>query len=388
MRKGLVNIVQENSREIERKILSEFATKSCDALRSIPEELGVRPNFFRDTDRILHSKCYARYIDKTQVFYLFDNDDITHRVLHVQFVSKIARTIGRALKLNEDLIEAIALGHDVGHPPFGHEGESYLDALCLQHEIGHFVHSVQGIIFLDEIEKRLETKPLNLSLQVLDGILCHDGEKFNDCLIPQRKKTWSVHYKERKNKLLDDKTELIPMTMEGCVVRLADVISYVGRDIEDAITLRLIKRRELPYECTKLLGDNNRDIINTLVSDLIENSKELKEKICYSKKISNVLRKLRKFNYKNIYLNKKTKREAAKNQKLYTLLFEEYLRDIKEKNSRSEIFTQWIDIKDAKYISKCKHPEIVRDFLSSLTDDYFIGLFERKYFPKRFGTHF
>ena len=188
--------------------------------------------------------------------------------------------------------------------------------------------------------------------------------------------------------MLNDKIELIPMTMEGCVVRLADVISYVGRDIEDAITLRLIKREELPNECTKLLGNNNRDIINTLVSDLIENSKESENKICYSKRISNVLKKLREFNYKNIYLNKKTKREAVKNQKLYTLLFEEYLSDIKEKNSRSEIFTQWIDIKDAKYISKCKHPEIVRDFLSSLTDDYFIGLFERKYFPKRFGTHF
>lgn len=388
MRKDLTNIVQDHSRDIETKILSEFATKSCAALRRLPEILDVRSNFFRDTDRILHSKCYARYIDKTQVFYLFDNDDITHRVLHVQFVSKIARTIGRALELNEDLIEAIALGHDVGHPPFGHEGESYLDELCFQHGAGHFVHSVQGVIFLDEIEKRLETKPLNLSLQVLDGILCHDGEKFDDFLVPYRKKNWVIHKVERKTKLFNKATKLIPMTLEGCVVRFADVVSYIGRDIEDAITLKLIKRRNLPKECTKLLGNNNRDIINSLVMDLIENSKKFDDRICYSKIISEVLKKLKKFNYKNIYLNKRTKRESAKNQKLYSLLFEEFIYDIKRKNSKSEIFTQWIDIKDAKYISRCKHPEIVRDFLASLTDDYFIGLFERKYFPKRFGTHF
>jgi len=117
--------LKKRSKGIEDVILCDFATKSSQSLRRFDERDDVRPCFSRDTDRILHSKCYTRYIDKTQVFYLFDNDDITHRVLHVQFVSKIARGIGRALKLNEDLIEAIALGHDVGHPPFGHEGEKY-----------------------------------------------------------------------------------------------------------------------------------------------------------------------------------------------------------------------------------------------------------------------
>lgn len=384
----LSNIVQTRCEDIEKNILCEVATKSSDALRRLPEKVGVRPEFFRDTDRILHSKCYARYIDKTQVFYLFDNDDITHRVLHVQFVSKIARTIGRALCLNEDLIEAIALGHDVGHPPFGHEGESYLDELCSKYKVGHFVHSVQSVIFLDEIEKRMGTKPLNLSLQVLDGILCHDGEIHNDYLTPVRGKTWATHFKERRNKLFKKDTKLIPMTLEGCVVRYADVISYVGRDIEDAITLGLIKRQSLPARCTRLIGNNNRDIINMLVTDLIETSMKERDKICYSRVINKELKFLKGFNYRAIYLNKKTKREAGKNKRLYELLFEEFLQDIKEKNIKSEIYTQWIDIKDAKYMSKCKHPEIVRDFLASLTDDYFIGLFERKYFPKRFGTHF
>lgn len=384
--KSIVSIVQEHSKNIEKTILSDFATKSCDALRQFPEKLDVRPNFFRDTDRILHSKCYTRYIDKTQVFYLCDNDDITHRVLHVQFVSKIARTIGRAFKLNEDLIEAIALGHDVGHPPFSHEGENYLEELCVRHRVGHFVHSVQGVIFLDEIEKREVTEPLNLSLQVLDGILCHDGEKHNDYLIPKRGKTWSVHFNERKRKIINSNTELIPMTLEGCVVRFADVISYVGRDIQDAITVDLIEN--VPRKYTRLFGKNNRSIISTLVNDLIENSRVNEDRIGYSRKIAAALKRLRDFNLKNIYLNKKIKREASKIRRIYNFLFNECLLDIKKNNSKSEIFSQWIEAKDAKYINKCKHPEIVRDFLASLTDGYFIGLFEKKYFPKRFGLHF
>jgi len=177
------------------------------------------------------------------------------------------------------------------------------------------------------------------------------------------------------------------MTLEGCVVRYADVISYIGRDIEDAITLNLLKRNELPKKCTNLLGNNNRDIINTLVTDLINNS-SIKDKICYSGRIDKALKELRKFNYRKIYFNKRIKRESEKNEKLYKLLFDVFLRDIKEKNVGSEIYRQWIDVKDARYISKCRHPEIVRDFLASLTDDYFITLFERKYFPRRFGIHF
>lgn len=385
---GLTKIAQNHSKNIEEAILCNYATKSSQSLRRFPDKKDVRPSFSRDTDRILHSKCYTRYIDKTQVFYLFDNDDITHRVLHVQFVSKIARAVGRALKLNEDLIEAIALGHDVGHPPFGHEGEGYLDNLCKKHKINHFVHSVQSVIFLDEIEKRPGTnKPLNLNLQVLDGILCHDGEIDDSYLIPQREKDWSIHIEERKKKIKNPETVLIPMTLEGCVVRYADVISYIGRDIEDAITVNLLKRSELPKKYTNLLGNNNRDIINTLVTDLIKNSSG-QDKICYSDRIDKALKELRKFNYRKIYLNKIIKRESKKVEELYKLLFNVFLRDIKEKNAASEIYRQWIDIKDAEYISKCRHPEIVRDFLASFTDDYFIGLFERKYFPRRFGIHF
>ncbi|MGD9336773.1 MAG: HD domain-containing protein, partial [Syntrophobacterales bacterium] len=160
----------------EASMLSPNATLSTAAVRRRAEERverGHRQHFSLDADRILHSLAYTRYIDKTQVFYLVDNDHITHRVLHVQFLSKIARDIGRFLRLNEDLIEAVALGHDIGHAPFGHDGERYLSAICSGHGIGGFQHNVQSVRFLDRIERK--GRGWNLSLQVLDGILCHDG---------------------------------------------------------------------------------------------------------------------------------------------------------------------------------------------------------------------
>jgi dGTPase len=155
----------------ERKILSPWACLSVDAVRRKSEErilCGHRQSFALDTDRILHSLAYSRYIDKTQVFYLVKNDHITHRVLHVQLVSKIARTISRLLRLNEDLTEAIALGHDIGHTPFGHDGEQFLSEICQAHQVGCFLHNIQSVRFLEKIEKK--GKGCNLSLQVLDGI--------------------------------------------------------------------------------------------------------------------------------------------------------------------------------------------------------------------------
>jgi len=169
----------------EKGRLSPWACLSQEAVRREDEvkvQRGHRQDFSLDTDRILHSLSYSRYIDKTQVFYLIKNDHITHRVLHVQLVSKIARTIGRLLSLNEDLIEAIALGHDIGHAPFGHDGERFLSELSLKHHMGHFCHNIQGVRSLEKIERK--GKGWNLSLQVLDGILCHDGELHSQALHP------------------------------------------------------------------------------------------------------------------------------------------------------------------------------------------------------------
>jgi len=227
--------------------LSKIAALSESGVRRLNESLidnGYRQNFSVDVDRILHSLAYTRYIDKTQVFYLIENDHITHRMLHVQLVSKISRTIGRYLRLNEDLIEAIALGHDIGHTPFGHDGEKFLSKICKSHNIGQFLHSVQSIQFLDKVERK--GRGLNLCLQTLDGILCHDGEIHNRLLKPCADNSFKVFKKKLNNKKNNPKAHFVPMTMEGCVVRMADTISYIGRDIEDAIRLSVIKRSDLP----------------------------------------------------------------------------------------------------------------------------------------------
>jgi len=257
----------------EKSSLSPRATLNTHALRRRHEEqleTEYRQPFSVDADRILHALSYTRYIDKTQVFYLIENDHITHRVLHVQLVSKIARTIGRFLRLNEDLIEAIALGHDIGHIPFGHDGERILTDLCQAHGIGYFHHNVQSVQFLDRVERK--GRGWNLCLQTLDGVLCHDGEIHNKQLAPRRSKTFADMDAEIVAKNTDPTTELIPMTLEGCVVRMTDTISYVGRDIEDAIRLGLITRSALPQECVKQLGDTNGTIVFNLVSDVIKHS--------------------------------------------------------------------------------------------------------------------
>ena len=210
-----------NRQENER--LSPLAVRNADGVRRMPDERmesGYRQAFSVDVDRILHSLAYARYIDKTQVFYLVKNDHITHRVLHVQLVSKIARTIGRFLNLNEDLIEAIALGHDIGHPPFGHDGEQFLSEICRNQGIGYFHHNLQSVHFLEKVERKGEG--WNLCLQTLDGILSHDGEIHSEKLLPVTDKTFAEMDREITAKKNDPKTALIPMTLEGCLVRMAD----------------------------------------------------------------------------------------------------------------------------------------------------------------------
>ena len=296
-------LLKENLNERERRDLSPYATLSTEALRRQPEERllhGHRQEFSVDADRILHSQAYTRYIDKTQVFSLIKNDHIAHRVLHVQLVSKIGRTIGRYLGLNEDLIEAIALGHDIGHPPFGHDGETYLSEICVKYGIGAFQHNIQSVRFLETIE--CKGRGLNLSLQVLDGILCHDGEVHSTRLAPHKKKTFSALEQEMESKKKTPMTELIPMTTEGCVVRMADTISYIGRDVEDAIRLNLIRREDIPERCKKRLGDTNGSIVYNLVEDILLSSMG-KNFVAFSPEVANTLKELKDFNIERIYRN-------------------------------------------------------------------------------------
>jgi len=364
--------IKDSLNKREADTLSNTATLSSYALRRTDEErleTGYRQAFSLDVDRILHSKAYTRYIDKTQVFYLIKNDHITHRILHVQLVSKIARTIGRFLGLNEDLIEAIAIGHDIGHTPFGHDGEKLLSKLCRAHNIGYFQHSVQSVQFLDKVERK--GIGWNLCLQTLDGILCHDGEIHNQLLEPKGDKTFEILDKEVAAKKADPEIQLIPMTMEGCVVRMADTISYVGRDIEDAIRLNIIKRANIPDESVKLLGNTNGTIVFNLVTDIINNSYQ-KSCISFSGEVSEALKRLKDFNLEHIYMNPQIKKHLNAIKQIVEMLFERYLKDIENENRSSVIFTNFLQDMSEEYINNHCKEEIVRDFIAGMTDQYFL----------------
>lgn len=325
--------------------------------------------FATDTDRILHSRSYTRYIDKTQVFYMVRNDHITHRVLHVQLVSKIARTIGRFLGLNEDLIEAIALGHDIGHPPFGHDGEKLLDELCREHGLPSFQHNLQSVIFLEEIEK--QGRGLNLTLQVLDGIMCHDGEIHQRMLRPERSKTFADFDREFAAKQQDGKLELSPMTLEGCVVRLADTIAYIGRDIEDAIELGMISRDQLPAEVVEVLGNSNGSMVYRLVTDLIVGGIE-GDRIAFSPQVSEALYNLKQFNYQRIYLNPLIKQGIDLIGICYRTMFERYLDDLAGNRADSPIVKEFLAPLEPGYRQRTGDVAVVRDFIAGMTDDYFL----------------
>jgi dGTPase len=370
----------------EVQLLSDRAAFSSQAMRRRPEEVlqrEYRQAYALDTDRILHSRAYARYIDKTQVFYLIRNDHITHRVLHVQLVSKIARTIGRFLHLNEDLIEAIALGHDIGHTPFGHDGERFLSKLCQSCGIGHFLHNVQSIQFLDRVERK--GRGWNLCLQTLDGILCHDGEIHNQVLKPFRKKDFELLFREIAAKKKDPDYALTPMTMEGCVVRMADTIAYIGRDLEDAIRLEVIRRTDIPENIVKVLGNTNGTIVYNLVTDVIFNS-VTHGHIALSDRVSSALKELKEFNLHRIYLNKKIKRYSDIIRMLFEILFEKYMRDLEEENHDSEIFRRFLKDKSETYQATHMPAEIVRDFIAGMTDRFFLHQFPEDIRPKTIGA--
>jgi len=381
-KKELLLDIRKRLDDGEVRRLSPWACLSRHAIRRKAEgeiDRGHRQNFSVDTDRILHSLAYSRYIDKTQVFYLIKNDHITHRVLHVQLVSKIARTVGRLLRLNEDLIEAIAIGHDIGHTPFGHDGEVFLSSLCEAHGIGPFLHNIQSVRFLEKIERK--GRGWNLSLQVLDGILCHDGEVHSQALEPISGKSFEVLDEEMKGKAGDPSLEIRPMTLEGCVVRMADTISYVGRDIEDAIRLRLIQRRDIPEACTRVLGDTNGTIVYTLVEDVLAHSLE-KPSVSFSEEVGEALKRLKGFNQEYIYESPRVKEQTIKIRLMFELLFQVYVEDLEKGNESSDIFTEFLDGMSEHYREKTPKAGIVRDFIAGMTDEYFLNQCQKHLVPQ------
>jgi dGTPase len=370
----------------QEALLSPHATISADAVRRYNRvKEDIRTPFSRDADRIIHTRAYSRYIDKTQVFYLIENDHITHRVIHVQLVSRIARTIGRSLRLSEDLIEAIALGHDIGHIPYGHFGENCLSRLCEQYGIGKFFHNVQSVHFLDRIED------CDLTLQVLDGILCHNGEADDVRISPSPCTGWAAFDKKVQD-ATDGIRPLRPSTPEGCVVKFADTIAYIGRDIQDSREVGLIDdTMTLPEEATGVLGATNSEIINTLIYDLLENSDTEEDNfISYSKETENALIALRRFSRRHIYDNEKLTTERQKIDRMYATLFATCLDALETNDVSARIYTDFLNTGwiNRNYLDSATLPELVRDYIAGMTDRYFARRFEECVVPRRVDQRF
>ncbi len=340
----------------------------------------IRTAFIRDIDKIIHCPYYNRYADKTQVFSFYKNDDITRRGLHVQLVSRIARTIGKALGLNLDLIEAIALGHDIGHTPFGHAGETYLDELLYEHTGRHFSHNIHSVRVLDQIF------PYNISLQTLNGIAAHDGEMELLEYHPQPMESFEEFDRQIEDCYVDKSNvrKLVPATLEGCVMRISDIIAYLGKDRQDAEKAEILKT-DAYEECA--IGTYNAEIINNLIVNIIENS--------YGKpyiKMDGVhfeaLKKAKADNYDLIYKNDRVRAELEQTVRpMMRELYEKLLDDLVNKNETSPIFTHHIAyVNKAHYKRTTPYEEtdpnqLVVDYIASMTDDYFVDLYAYL-FPK------
>lgn len=353
--------------------LSKYMTKDEEGIRLIPIEEDFRTPFTRDIDRIINYASFTRYMNKTQVFSFKQNDNIQTRIVHVLLVSKISRTIGRALGLNEDLIEAIALGHDIGHIPIGHVGEKILNKISIKELDETFMHNIEGVrnyLYLEQ-----NGRGANLTIQVMDGILCHNGEILDSVYkpVPKTKEEFLKNYNDAY--LMHKKhVSFNPMTLEGCVVKLSDVISYSGRDLEDAIRLDFIKREDIPENITRVLGNSNKDIVNTLVLDVINNSKG-HNYIKLSDEVFKALKDLVKFNYEHIYNKANSKEKIAYYEEMFNTLYYSYLEALEKEDKRSSIYKNFLNNMDSKYL-KTNHKRMVIDYISLMTDSYFLNEFK------------
>lgn len=365
----------KNTMHKKDEFLSPYASKNEEGLRLNQESQDIRPNYFRDIDRIIYSLSYTRYIDKTQVFSHKENDHISKRMTHVQMVSKIARTIGRALSLNEDLIEASALGHDLGHPPFGHTGEAILNKISLELGLGYFNHNIQSVRTLLKIEN--QGKGSNLCLQTLDAIMCHNGEIELAEYYPVSKdietflQEYNLSYQD--NNIIK---KLRPMTLEGCIVRVSDIIAYIGRDIEDAIRLGIITKDDIPQNIKKILGDNNRDIINTIILDIITNSYQ-KPYIKISPNIFTAIKELKKFNYENIYYKANTNEDINQYEMMFRKLIEVYYYQLQNNKEEEIIYQSYLNHMSKEYRQNNSNYRIIIDYIAGMTDDYFKKQYEK-----------
>ena len=377
----------------ENHWVNPYAFKDENAVRrdnSIDKANLWRPVFVRDTEKIMHLPYYNRYADKTQVFSFKNNDDITRRAQHVQLVSRVARNIGSVLGLNLDLIEAIALGHDIGHTPFGHAGERFLSELYHNETGRYFNHNVHSTRVLDKIFSR------NFTMQTLDGVLCHNGEFEQQEYRPNYAKTFDEYDAEVEACYTEGAPaikRLIPSTIEGCVVRICDMIAYLGKDRQDAILAGII---EPDYQFkTELIGTENAKIINNLTVDIIEHSYD-KDYIMLSDKAFKDLSTAKKENYEVIYNNDAMNQQYEEIIKpMFEELYYKLLDDVNINDTDSIIYKHHINpIGDAlkQYhgidYSKEEKNQIVVDYIASMTDDYFIDLHKHMFPDSKYKVEY
>lgn len=359
------------------KNLAKYACKSSMAIRKYEQDNDIRLEFARDVDRIIHSTCYTRYMSKTQVFVEPINDHISTRMTHVQYVSKAARTIARALRLNEDLCEAIALGHDVGHTPYGHFGEQVLNKISKRDNDGKcFAHNLNSVRVFTVLEKKGQST--NLSLQVLDGIMCHNGEMLQDKYMPNKNKTFE-DLENEYNECLNDESmikRLVPMTLEGCVVRISDIIGYIGKDIDDANRLGIFNKETLPENIKKYLGTENTQIMNSIIIDIIKNSYN-KEYITMSKEVYDSVVELKKFNYENIYNKAITQEDQNRYADTIEKVYDVYMNAMKEKDYENDIYTNFLDQMSDEYINNNSDSQKAIDYIAGMTDNYLQRQYEK-----------
>ena len=327
--------IREQTQEIERRTLSRYATLSVNSRgRCRPEEEDpIRPCFQRDRDRILHSKAFRRLKQKTQVFLSPEGDHYRTRLTHTLEVSQIARTIARALRLNEDLTEAIALGHDLGHTPFGHAGERALNRLCP----GGFTHYRQSLRVVDKLEK--DGEGLNLSWEVRNGIITHTTG------------AWA-------------------RTPEGCVVRRADHIAFLNHDIEDAVAAGVLDARRIPAEATAVLGTTKSQRITTMIADIVAHSQN--GQINFSPEVEAAYAILKDFMYSTVYVDKEAKREEKKVDKLIEALYERLCAD----PSRMPNF--YLQIAYNEGVDRA-----ATDYISGMSDEFATRLFVEWFVPQK-----
>jgi dGTPase len=353
----------------------------------IPSD-NYRTGYQIDVNRITYCQSFRRLRHKTQVFFLAHNDHICTRLEHSLYVASVSRVIARHLRLNEDLAEAIGLGHDLGHAPFGHHGESVLKKISKAHGLPPFKHEIHSLRVVDRLAEldRGKEPGLNLMYEVRDGIISHCGEDFKSSHIVPAKKTIPLE----KIILLSDVE--MPTTLEGAIVRFADKIAYAGRDVEDGLIADLIKESDIPKEIVRDLGTNNGEIVGTLTRDLIDFSLKNPDRIGFSEEKFDLLNKLLKFNYNRIYLSPKVEKDKPVATSGIEDLFAHLLNDLSKSNRLGDMslfpenatvyktFRKFIDT--IGYTHEDSDAQIVLDFVSGFTDNYTIDCLKEIFVPR------